>query len=120
MTNSNMEPDKLYPANPNYASTPGEIFAGFLEDRELSLDDAAEIFQIPYDRLEWIVNGEIRFPDSLAARIEELYHVPAVFWRNLEENYRRVYGGYSYNLDSENNGVDVFVDAANKSELQLS
>ncbi|MBQ9370772.1 MAG: hypothetical protein IJU03_01105 [Thermoguttaceae bacterium] len=119
MTDEKSKAETTYLANPNYAAKPGEIFDDFLKDHDISIEDAALIFEMSCEQIEWIIDGSVEFPDSLAERIEELYHVPTVLWENVKKIYQRVYG-HPYILDRDEISRDIFVDGTERQELQLA
>ncbi|MBQ9371889.1 MAG: hypothetical protein IJU03_06840 [Thermoguttaceae bacterium] len=118
MTDEKTQEETTYLANPNYAVKPGETIEDFLKDHDVSIEDAALLFGMSFDQLEWIIDGSIEFPDSLAERIEELYRLPAVYWQNIKDIYQRVYGRPYF--ERVNSKEDIFVDGTERQELQLA
>ena len=74
-------PDMVFP--------PGETLKEVLEAMGMSEAEFAERMDADLQEISSIMKGEVPITDKIALRMERVLGVPASFWKNLEQQYRR-------------------------------
>jgi len=74
-------PDKVFP--------PGETLREVLEEIGMSEAEFAGRMAADVKEIRSIVKGETPVTPDIAQRMERILGVPASFWKNLEQQYRR-------------------------------
>lgn len=71
------------------AIPPGETVRELMEDYRIGRQEMAARMGITAEQLDRLLSGEAKLTTVLAAGLENVFHVPASFWINLEMQYRR-------------------------------
>lgn len=73
--------------NPDYATPPGLILEEFIQDNNISREDAASILGISMDSLERLENGGLPVDLNLAEKLEYLTGMSEKTWLTMEATY---------------------------------
>lgn len=73
---------------PDFVSLPGDTLQEVLNERGISQANLAERTGRPKKTINEIVQGKAAITPETALQLERVLGVPAVFWNNLERNYR--------------------------------
>lgn len=79
----------MYTYKPNYIVEPGETIAELIEERGTTVEQVAEVLDMPEDVLRDLISGKQRVTKSYAAALEQAFALSAQFWLNLEANFQR-------------------------------
>ncbi len=83
-----MKAKKLYTYNPDYAVPPGETIREVMESYGMPQNELAVRLDTSVQTLNRIFNGIQPITYETANRLEMVTGTPAIFWNNLESNYR--------------------------------
>ena len=78
----------------NYSQTyiaipPGETIKEQLSFRGMSQKDFTIKMGLTEEYIVNLLNGEVQLTSDIAGRLESVLEIPAVFWENLENIYRK-------------------------------
>lgn len=79
-----------YTYQPDYAVPPGEILQEELSSRKMTQQDLAERTGLARKTINEIVAGKAPISHDTAIRLERVFHQPARYWMNLEQQYREL------------------------------
>ena len=74
--------------NPDVVSSPGETILDLFEEKEMSVEEFAELMGRSRREMEDLLAAKIELSSEIAADLERVFAVPAHFWENGERNYR--------------------------------
>ena len=77
---------------PDYVSPPGETLLETLEAADITLAELAERTGKSSQTIEGIVSGTMPITAETASQLERVLGVPARFWMNREDRYRKFEG----------------------------
>lgn len=80
---------QVYRYQPDYAVPPGETLLEVLEYKGMTQADLVRFSGRPPKTINEIVQGKAAITPETAIQFERVLGVPAVFWNNLEKNYRQ-------------------------------
>jgi addiction module HigA family antidote len=72
---------------PFYATHPGAVLAGELEELEMTPAELARALHVPSNRLYQLIAGKRAMTADTALRLEQWLGVSAGFWMNLQKRY---------------------------------
>lgn len=73
----------------NYFVKPGEILKEYLEARNITQKELAEITSSSPRHISQVINGKVRISEDFAIKLEEVFEdVKAEFWLKLEMDYQ--------------------------------
>lgn len=67
---------------------PGEILEETLKEREMSQSEFARRMDLTPKHINRIIRGHAGFTAGVAIGMERVLGIPAIFWLNLQSNYR--------------------------------
>ena len=76
------------PFNPDYAAAPGAVLKEYLQVRNLSPADLAQLCGQPLARVQGILAGETPVDSDTAQQFERVLGLAAYVWLGIEEDYR--------------------------------
>ena len=74
--------------NSDVAIPPGETLSDEIASRGMSQTELAARLGRPVQVVDEIMHGKKAITDQFAIGLEKVLGIPAVFWVNLEQNYR--------------------------------
>lgn len=77
-----------YPYAPDYVALPGETLLEALEERQMTQTAFAQRIGRSRKFVNEIIRGKARISEDIALDLERVLNIPAVFWMNLERQYR--------------------------------
>lgn len=106
--------NNLYPYEPDYAVSPGEILDEYLESYEMTPDELAQQLELSQETVRAIIAAQTPIMPEIAVKLQKIFQRPAHFWINLQHNYditltrleqRRFYSGrlHKFPLDEHEN-----------------
>ena len=73
----------------NYFTVPGKILKEYMDSRNISQKDLANITESSQRHISQVVNGKARISEEFALKLEKVFEdVKAEYWLNLEMNYQ--------------------------------
>ena len=72
---------------PIYPIHPGEVFAGELDELDMTAAEVARALHVPSNRLYQLISGKRAMTADTALRLEQWLGVSAGFWMNLQKRY---------------------------------
>ena len=78
---------------------PGETIKELLEVYNYSRQDFANKLNIGLKTVNEMLNGKVVITDDIAMKLEIIFNINAIFWNNLECNYRKTLKQESKNKD---------------------
>ena len=79
--------ETVYRFEPDYAASPGEILAEYLEVRGISPGEFAQLCGRDPELIAGIIAGEMPVDAATAAEFERTLGLAAHIWRGIEERY---------------------------------
>jgi len=76
------------PFNPDYAAAPGAVLKEYLQVRNLSPADLAQLCGQPLALVQGILAGETPVDSDTARQFERVLGLAAYVWLGIEEDYR--------------------------------
>lgn len=67
---------------------PGHSLRELLKGRGITQKDLARELRRPHKLINEICKGKARITAHTAIQLEKFFKIPAIFWLNLESNYR--------------------------------
>jgi addiction module HigA family antidote len=83
-----MDEKITYPYQPDYAVSPGEVLADYLETLEMSQAELADRTGLAKKTINEIIKGKAAISPETAMKFERTLGRPAHFWNNIEQQYR--------------------------------
>jgi len=80
---------KTYPYAPDYIVPPGWVLGEYLEVREISQWEFAQLCGRDPELIAGIIAGEVPVDAATAAEFERVLGLAAHIWRGIEESYRQ-------------------------------
>ena len=80
--------ETVYRFEPDYAASPGEILAEYLEVREISQGEFAQLCGRDPELISGIIAEEVPVDAATAAEFERALGLAAHIWRGIEESFR--------------------------------
>ena len=80
--------ETVYRFEPDYAVSPGEILAEYLEVRGIPPEDFAQLCGRDPDLIAGIIAEELPVDAATAAEFERALGLAAHIWRGIEESFR--------------------------------
>ena len=80
---------KTYPYKPDYIVPPGWVLEEYLEVREISPEEFAQLCGRSPELIAGIIAGEMPVDAATAAEFERVLGLAAHIWRGIEERYRQ-------------------------------
>lgn len=75
---------------PKDRTSPGETLRETMAAKGIAPADLAQRADLPLDEVRQLLTSKISITSDVAAKLETVLGVPAVFWRTLDANYRAV------------------------------
>ncbi|MDO4822858.1 MAG: HigA family addiction module antitoxin [Bacteroidales bacterium] len=66
---------------------PGEMLQEKLQEENMSVGDFVTRSQVPADIVRDIINGDASISSDIAIAFEQVTHIPAHLWINLQHSY---------------------------------
>ena len=76
------------PFSPDYAAAPGAVLKEYLQVRNLSPADLAQLCGRPLERVQGILAGETPVDPDTAQQFERVLGLAAYVWLGIEEDYQ--------------------------------
>lgn len=70
------------------AVPPGETIKEQLEFRGMKQKEFAERIGLSEKHVSALIHGDVQLTNDIAYRLETVFGIPSMFWRNLESIYR--------------------------------
>ena len=68
---------------------PGETIKELLEVYNYTQEDLADKLDMDLKAVNGILNGKAFITDDIVIKLEIIFNINAIFWNNLEYNYRK-------------------------------
>lgn len=81
--------DNLYPYKPDYAVSLGEIISEYAESYGMTQTELSEQLEISQETMNAIIESQIAITHEIALKLQNIFHRPASFWINLQNNYEQ-------------------------------
>ena len=88
----------LYPYNPDYIVTPGDLLSDVLESRGIKQKELAQSIEVTPKHINQIIKGTVSVTLETARKLERVLGIPASFWLNAENHYRTFLSKQKENL----------------------
>lgn len=77
-----------YSYTPDYVALPGETLLEVLEERQMTQTAFAQRIGRSRKFVNELIRGKARISEDVALDLERVLNIPAIFWMNLEQQYR--------------------------------
>ncbi len=81
--------NNLYPYEPDYAVSPGEVLSEYLESYEMTQTELAQQLELSQETMNAIIEAQIAIAPEVATKLQKVFQRPAHFWINLQDHYER-------------------------------
>lgn len=102
--------NNLYPYEPDYAVSPGEILDEYLESYEMTQDELAQQLELSAETMLAIMKAQSPIIPEIAIKLQKVFQRPDHFWITLQRNYdqkltrleqRKPVSSFKYKLAAE-------------------
>jgi len=81
--------NNLYSYKPDYTVSLGDVISEYIESYEMTQTELSEQLEISQETMNAIIESQIAITHEIALKLQKVFHRPAHFWINLQNNYEQ-------------------------------